>query len=152
MRNAKDKARGRAQYLQHIGAILRPVECADCGQQALLEKHHPDYGKPDEVVWVCRPCHVKRHARHVRRGVAIAAGLLLIASAMVGCQGWEEYKAAAAAAGQTTEQKLTQDVQGAAAFLPSPWREIIIGAAGLGGIVWQTVGKSKLKKKLQTPG
>lgn len=148
MRNAKEKARGRVAYLQRIGAILRPTQCNDCGQKALLEKHHPDYGQPEQIIWVCRPCHVKRHMRHVKRGIAIAAGILIIASLFAGCQGWKDYVAAAEANGQTVEQQLTEDVQGAAAFLPSPWREIIIGAAGIGGIVWQTLGKSKLKKKL----
>lgn len=25
--------------------------------------HHPDYSKPLEVVWMCRPCHLAEHKR-----------------------------------------------------------------------------------------
>ena len=36
-------------------------ECADCGATEDLQKHHPDYSKPLEVVTLCRVCHVRRH-------------------------------------------------------------------------------------------
>jgi len=48
--------------------------CTDCGRTTCeIVGHHQDYSKPDEVVPLCRSCHMKRHGRrngadrHVRR-------------------------------------------------------------------------------------
>jgi hypothetical protein len=35
--------------------------CIECGSVELVEKHHPDYNKPYEVVYLCRTCHMKLH-------------------------------------------------------------------------------------------
>jgi len=37
--------------------------CEDCGSIKSLERHHPDYNKPLEVVTLCKSCHMKRHRR-----------------------------------------------------------------------------------------
>jgi len=39
---------------------LKPMPCWVCGQKA--EAHHPDYARPLEVVWLCRPHHMQAHA------------------------------------------------------------------------------------------
>ncbi|KKM05639.1 hypothetical protein LCGC14_1752080 [marine sediment metagenome] len=44
------------------GYLQRPKICESCGRFADIEGHHPDYSKPLEVDWLCRPCHVKEHA------------------------------------------------------------------------------------------
>jgi hypothetical protein len=31
--------------------------CSWCGKPGKLERHHPDYAKPLEIVWVCLACH-----------------------------------------------------------------------------------------------
>jgi hypothetical protein len=41
------------------GAIFRPGVCSLCGLTARIEGHHPDYTKPEEVVWLCKSCHRK---------------------------------------------------------------------------------------------
>jgi len=35
-------------------------KCQDCGKKA-TEKHHEDYSKPEEVVFLCKECHTRRH-------------------------------------------------------------------------------------------
>ena len=37
-----------------------PQPCSQCGKE-VAQKHHPDYGKPLEFVWLCRPCHLAHH-------------------------------------------------------------------------------------------
>lgn len=42
------------------GALVKPDVCYGCGKPATgrhLDAHHHDYGKPLEVVWLCKKCH-----------------------------------------------------------------------------------------------
>lgn len=41
--------------------------CADCGSVGDLERHHPDYSKPLEVVTLCPTCHKQRHMREQKK-------------------------------------------------------------------------------------
>lgn len=43
------------------GRIERPAVCSRCGDRCVPHGHHEDYTKPLEVVWLCKPCHGKRH-------------------------------------------------------------------------------------------
>ena len=40
-----------------------PIEarCENCGSKENLERHHPDYSKPLEVMTLCRKCHATLH-------------------------------------------------------------------------------------------
>ena len=40
--------------------ILVRQPCCRCGE-AKTGAHHDDYDKPLEVMWLCQPCHKKRH-------------------------------------------------------------------------------------------
>jgi ribosomal protein L37AE/L43A len=40
---------------QHCGEIVNP-----------RERHHPDYQREDDVIWLCRSCHKKLHAAERR--------------------------------------------------------------------------------------
>jgi len=52
-------SRAYANVYQRRGK-LKPIPCEACGDEK-AQKHHPDYGKPLEVTWLCRPCHLARH-------------------------------------------------------------------------------------------
>ena len=41
------------------GKIVRKYFCESCGCGGSLEKHHEDYSKPLEIIWLCRTCHGK---------------------------------------------------------------------------------------------
>lgn len=58
---AKANARSYARVYQVRGNIVRKP-CAKCGATE-AEKHHPDYSKPLDIVWLCRPCHLKAHEK-----------------------------------------------------------------------------------------
>lgn len=52
-------------YCVRAGKITKPNNCADCGVVgARLDGHHEDYSKPLDVIWLCRPCHGKRHRKY----------------------------------------------------------------------------------------
>ena len=53
----KTRARRAIQGRVARGTIVKPKCCAECGARADLEAHHSDYGKPLDVLWVCRTCH-----------------------------------------------------------------------------------------------
>lgn len=43
------------------GRIIPPIICQHCFSRTKLEAHHEDYNRPLDVVWLCAPCHGKRH-------------------------------------------------------------------------------------------
>ena len=60
---AADKRRQRAHNAVRRAIVkgeLTRMPCMRCGQQK-TEAHHDDYDKPLEVMWLCTPCHKKRH-------------------------------------------------------------------------------------------
>ena len=57
------RAQGLINMRVRRGAIARPSCCSECGKPGRVDAHHEDYAKPDEVEWLCRSCHMKRHWR-----------------------------------------------------------------------------------------
>lgn len=41
---------------------IKKKPCERCGA-VKSEKHHDDYSKPLEVIWLCRPCHIEHHKK-----------------------------------------------------------------------------------------
>lgn len=54
-------ARSMANTYHRRGKLTPAPACESCGCSGKLEKHHEDYSKPLIVVWLCRPCHLKKH-------------------------------------------------------------------------------------------
>lgn len=65
-------ANGLINMRNRRGAFKTPKRCMKCGDQKRLDSHHPDYSKPNEVVWLCRSCHMLAHRRpHYLDGVRV---------------------------------------------------------------------------------
>jgi hypothetical protein len=50
------------------GDTMRDADCRE------MEAHHEDYGKPLDVVWLCRSCHWDRHGEIKRAGLVSTLG------------------------------------------------------------------------------
>ncbi len=57
-----DVAQVLAAYGVRTGIIEKQTICFTCKQEKPLDKHHEDYTKPYEVMWLCRMCHAQMHA------------------------------------------------------------------------------------------
>jgi hypothetical protein len=57
----KPLARNIVNHAIRRGELIRQP-CAICGNE-FGNAHHEDYSKPFEIIWLCRSCHMKLHAR-----------------------------------------------------------------------------------------
>jgi hypothetical protein len=71
-----------AKALRH-GRLVRPDKCQKCPSLGPLEAHHPDYSRPLDVEWLCRPCHnitrrtsKKQAERRNRKAIPLSESLL----------------------------------------------------------------------------
>lgn len=55
------RANGLINMRIRRGVIKRPLTCEKCSKRCKPDAHHEDYSKPDDVSWLCRSCHNKRH-------------------------------------------------------------------------------------------
>lgn len=62
---------------QRKGYPHPPEHCEGCDCARTLHGHHDDYAKPMDVIWLCAPCHMARHAE-LRVAAARAAGFVVI--------------------------------------------------------------------------
>lgn len=62
----KVRARHRIGNKIKTGQIIRPEKCEECGRNGIIEAHHDDYSKPDEVRWLCGSCHAKIHRKRAQ--------------------------------------------------------------------------------------
>lgn len=51
----KIKTRNKARYLK------KDSKCMFCGSTERLQKHHPDYSRPELIITLCFKCHRKIH-------------------------------------------------------------------------------------------
>ena len=59
----KQRAKDAANNALRSGKLKRKTKCELCGIGGLLHKHHSDYSKPFDVVWLCPKCHKKVGAK-----------------------------------------------------------------------------------------
>lgn len=67
----RQKAKARGYSYLHLKA---DTKCAECGALGVpLQKHHPDYSRPDFVITLCRKCHTKHkpNAKPVKPKVSL---------------------------------------------------------------------------------
>ncbi|KKL75825.1 hypothetical protein LCGC14_2051050 [marine sediment metagenome] len=57
----KAKANDAVRSMVRAGKITQPFLCERCFKECKPEAHHPDYTKPMEIEWLCRPCHIETH-------------------------------------------------------------------------------------------
>lgn len=55
----KASARSMSKIALKRGQITKSP-CQNCGCEK-SQIHHPDYSRPLEVIWLCRPCHLAHH-------------------------------------------------------------------------------------------
>ena len=70
--HARKKANARAYVNVYVrrGVLKRQELCEVAGCQGKSEMHHPDYSKPLEVRWFCRPHHLEHHRSVEQAGSA----------------------------------------------------------------------------------
>ncbi len=56
-------ARNKTKTAIRRGVITPPDHCEDCGDDKLLEIHHPDYNSPLDIKILCMPCHKRKHRK-----------------------------------------------------------------------------------------
>lgn len=53
-------------YIRAIKANPGPLPCVLCGAPG-RHRHHPNYGQPELILWLCISCHRKLHGAHKRK-------------------------------------------------------------------------------------
>lgn len=73
---ASDKAQNILEQAIEDGNIKRETICETCGDsgtfkdgRSKIQAHHPDYGRPLEVMWLCQKCHHEIHKSLVGKEV-----------------------------------------------------------------------------------
>lgn len=64
----KARAQNAVAHALSNGTLVKATGCAECGRTEDLCAHHEDYTKALDVVWLCRPCHIRHHREDLNRG------------------------------------------------------------------------------------
>lgn len=60
------RVRGIFRTWVKANGVKPPEKCSRCGKPGRIIAHHPDYSKPLEVEWLCRPCHALEHIESLK--------------------------------------------------------------------------------------
>lgn len=56
--------RQKSHYLVKKGVLVKPSACSHCkNSRKHVQMHHPDYTKPEQVMWLCSGCHADQHKK-----------------------------------------------------------------------------------------
>ena len=53
----RQRVHSQVQVALNKGTLKKSDVCMLCGSDQNIEAHHPDYGKPLEVIWMFKSCH-----------------------------------------------------------------------------------------------
>ena len=67
----RQQCRSITNGLIETGKIPRGTVCEKCGTDKKIHCHHNDYTDPENISWLCRPCHVTLHGKLKRKGDGI---------------------------------------------------------------------------------
>lgn len=67
----KKRVQGFIRNEIDMGRIERSKSCSSCRSTRMIEAHHPDYNRSNEIMWLCRNCHMKLHFGHDTKGEPI---------------------------------------------------------------------------------
>jgi protein-arginine kinase activator protein McsA len=59
-REKRMRVRAQANHAIRDKKIKR-LSCCVCGSEENIEKHHPDYNKPLDIIWLCKKHHHELH-------------------------------------------------------------------------------------------
>jgi len=70
----RNRASGLVNQRIRRGWAVPPIRCQLCKLPGKLDKHHPDYQRPDLVAFLCRSCHMRAHSNEKlnRRAAEVA--------------------------------------------------------------------------------
>jgi len=80
--------------------------------------------------------------------MAMSAAIAFAVLVWGGCAAMSEWVHQQEAAGVDVSGVVQETIGTSAVLLPSPWREIVIGAAGIVGTVLMALSKRKLRREL----
>ena len=53
-----NRQRQKSHHLLKMGKLVKEPCACGCVD---VQMHHEDYSKPELVIWLCKPCHYKKH-------------------------------------------------------------------------------------------
>ena len=56
-------SKGKISTSIRLNKIIRPDKCSNCRIGCKPDGHHPNYDNPLNVIWLCKKCHMRLHAR-----------------------------------------------------------------------------------------
>lgn len=60
----RNRQKSRAHGVARKAHPKKPKKCQECKKSSkMLHRHHPDYNKPKEIIWLCPPCHGVKHRK-----------------------------------------------------------------------------------------
>ena len=60
----RNRSKSRAHGVARKAHPNKPGRCQECKRKTdIIHRHHPDYQKPKEIIWLYPPCHGAKHRK-----------------------------------------------------------------------------------------